>query len=74
MDLPGKRNKGLKKLIRRCRKIFRTPENLEHYAPEDFRQAERNFIKAVCTEGKIPDALIAEEPQEDSQPGEHKSA
>lgn len=45
---------GLCKLIRRYRRMFRVPENLNHYAPEDFRRAERGFLKYALREGLGP--------------------
>jgi len=36
---------GIKLLIRKYKKIYRIPENLEHYSEEDFRAAERKFLK-----------------------------
>ena len=36
---------GIRKLYEKCRKAFRVPENLNHYAPEDYKNAERNFIR-----------------------------
>lgn len=46
---------GLRRLIRRCRNEFRNPENLNHYAEEDFREAERKYIR-FCLTGNPPDA------------------
>lgn len=42
---------GLRKLIRRYRRQFRIPENLNHYSREDFRKAEREFLKYALREG-----------------------
>ena len=36
---------GLKSLINRYRKIFRIPENLNHYSDKDYKEAERKFLK-----------------------------
>ncbi len=36
---------GLKSLINKYRKLFRTPENLNHYSEEDYKEAERKFLK-----------------------------
>lgn len=40
---------GLRRLIRQCRNEFRSPENLNHYAEEDFREAERKYIRFCLT-------------------------
>ena len=39
------RNTAQIQLLKRYRKIFRVPENLDHYSREDFRIAERKFIR-----------------------------
>jgi hypothetical protein len=40
---------GLRRLIRQCRNEFRSPENLNHYTEEDFREAERKYIRFCLT-------------------------
>jgi len=39
------RASGLKSLINKYRKLFRTPENLNHYSDKDYKEAERKFLK-----------------------------
>ena len=39
------KNNGIAKLHEKCRRTFRIPENLDHYAPADFKKAERAFIR-----------------------------
>ena len=36
---------GLKSLINKYRKLFRIPENLNHYSDKDYKEAERKFLK-----------------------------
>jgi hypothetical protein len=36
---------GIELLLQRFRKIFRVPENLNHYSKEDYEVAEKKFIK-----------------------------
>lgn len=36
---------GLKRLIDKYRSDFRLPENTEHYDQEDYRRAERKYVK-----------------------------
>jgi hypothetical protein len=43
--------KGLQSLIRKYRSYFRRPENINFYSEEDYREAERKFIK-FCLMGK----------------------
>jgi hypothetical protein len=38
-------DKGIKLLIRKCRDEFRHPENLDFYTHEDYKSAERKFVK-----------------------------
>jgi|WetSurMetagenome_2_1015567.scaffolds.fasta_scaffold09021_4 hypothetical protein len=38
-------NRGIELLLQRFRKIFRVPENLNHYSKEDYLVAEKKFIK-----------------------------
>jgi hypothetical protein len=38
-------NPGVRLLVEYYRSEFRTPENLNHYLPEDLKVAERTFIK-----------------------------
>ena len=42
---------GLELLIRECRKRFRIPENINHYSAEDFREAEKKFLKLCLISG-----------------------
>ena len=42
----GSRSKsGIQLLLEKYRKLFRTPENLDHYLDTDLRKAERKFLK-----------------------------
>ena len=38
-------NRGIQALIKIYKKIFRIPENLNHYSEKDYRNAERKFLK-----------------------------
>ncbi len=42
---------GIELLLKKCREKFRIPENLNHYSAEDYRIAERKFIKYSLQEG-----------------------
>lgn len=44
--------KGLQALIRKYQSYFRRPENINFYSEEDYRQAERKFVK-FCLMGKL---------------------
>jgi hypothetical protein len=50
---------GKERLLEYHRKLFRIPENLNHYSPEDYELAERKFLKCLVLghgsgEGKKP--------------------
>jgi hypothetical protein len=36
---------GKERLLEHYRREFRTPENLNHYSPEDYALAERKYLK-----------------------------
>jgi len=38
-------NKGIKLLVQKCRKEFRRTENTHFYADEEYKAAERKFVK-----------------------------
>lgn len=44
--------RGMKRLVRMGRERFRIPENLNHYSPEDFATAERQFVKECILLGE----------------------
>ena len=43
-------NAGLKALIAYYKELFRIPENLDHYHPEDYKIAEKKFLKYLLYE------------------------
>lgn len=47
------KNKGKILLIAKYRKLFRIPENLNHYDSEDLLNAERKFIKMAVEKGGL---------------------
>jgi hypothetical protein len=44
---------GINLLLKECRKRFRIPENLDYYSDEDFREAEKKFIKLCFMGGRL---------------------
>ncbi len=36
---------GIKMLVEKCRDEFRLPENTDYYTENDYKEAERKFIK-----------------------------
>jgi hypothetical protein len=49
---------GIKLLLRRYRNIFQIPENLNHYSEEDYKIAERKFLKYALGETKVDDQKV----------------
>ena len=45
MDKKSRYKSGIQLLLKKYRKLFRTPENLDHYSETDLRRAERKFLK-----------------------------
>lgn len=43
---------GLKLLLKKYRKIFRIPENLDYYSEKNYQRAERKFLKYALVQGK----------------------
>jgi hypothetical protein len=46
---------GIKRLLRKYRDVFKIPENLNHYSDEDYKIAERKFLKYALGETKVED-------------------
>ena len=46
---------GLKLLVEKYRKIFRVAENLNHYSEENYKIAERKFLKFALSIGDAKD-------------------
>ena len=45
------KDNGLKLLLKKHRKIFRIPENLDYYSEKDYQVAERKFLKYALVQG-----------------------
>jgi hypothetical protein len=52
MDNATRSPHGIELLVERYRKDFRRPENTEYYTEDDYKEAERKFIK-YCLNGKF---------------------
>ena len=44
---------GMRLLLKRYRKIFRIPENLDYYSRPDYKDAERKFVKYMLIENPV---------------------
>jgi hypothetical protein len=45
-------NSGIQLLLKRYRSLFQISENLNYYSREDFKVAEKKFLKFLLMEGK----------------------
>ncbi|MGD9369179.1 MAG: hypothetical protein PVH87_25960 [Desulfobacteraceae bacterium] len=43
-------NQGIELLVEKCRNEFRRPENTDYYTEDDYKEAERKFVK-FCLNG-----------------------
>jgi hypothetical protein len=44
---------GIQLLLKKYKKLFRIPENLNYYSHKDFRMAEKKFIKYAIGAGGV---------------------
>ncbi|MEN8246907.1 MAG: hypothetical protein ABFS43_18615 [Thermodesulfobacteriota bacterium] len=51
MDSRNHQNSGMERLLHQGRRRFRIPENLDYYSPEDFKAAEKKFLKLCLIKG-----------------------
>ena len=51
-------NTGIRLLLERYRTAFRIPENLEHYSEEDYKKAERRYLKYAIEHGAIESGKV----------------
>lgn len=49
-----KTNTGIQNLLDFYRSVFEIPENINFYEPEDFKAAERKFLKFCLHKGGYP--------------------
>ena len=42
---------GIQSLLNFYRSMFQIPENIDYYSPEDYREAERKFLKFCLMSG-----------------------
>ncbi len=49
MDNSSNTDQGIRMLIQKCRKEFRRPENINYYTENDFKEAEKKFLKYCLT-------------------------
>ena len=43
-------NQGIRLLIQKYRNEFRRPENIDYYTEDDFKEAEKKFVKFCLTD------------------------
>lgn len=49
MDNSSNTDQGIRMLIQKCRKEFRRSENINYYTENDFKEAEKKFLKFCLT-------------------------
>ncbi len=49
MSILQEHTNGLKRLVEKCRNEFRRPENTEFYSEEDYRKAEKKYVRFCLT-------------------------
>ena len=49
MDNASNTNQGIRLLIQKCREEFRLPENSDFYSENNYREAERKYVKFCLT-------------------------
>ncbi len=53
MEKDYSKDAGIKALIKKYKKSFQIPENLNHYSQKDYKKAERAFIKQALIDGEF---------------------
>jgi hypothetical protein len=51
MEIKGKKGSGVKLLREMYRNKFRIPENTDHYSEEDYKKAEKKYVKLCLMTG-----------------------
>jgi hypothetical protein len=51
MDFQDRSPHGIRQLVQKYKQDFRIPENLNHYADEDYHAAEKQFVRFCLKNG-----------------------
>jgi hypothetical protein len=51
MDIRDRNLRGVRQLVQKYKQEFRIPENLNHYADEDYRTAEKQYVRFCLKNG-----------------------
>jgi hypothetical protein len=62
MDQRRMKINGIELIIKKYKKEFRIPENLNYYSEEDYQKAEKQFIRFCLATGRRSDILSEDEP------------
>jgi hypothetical protein len=49
MDNSANTDQGIRLLIQKCRNEFRQSENIDHYTENDYKEAEKKYVKFCLT-------------------------
>jgi hypothetical protein len=52
-----KENDGIDLIVKKYRKKFQIPENINHYSEEDYKSAERKYLKYILKHGSTKSHL-----------------
>ena len=63
---------GIQRIVNRYKALFRIPENLNFYAPEDLLTAERKFLKFAIMNGGF-ETLQTSDSVGNQQTNQHRS-
>jgi len=47
------KNAGIKLMLKKYKKVFRVPENLNYYSNKDYQIAEKKFLKYALLKGIV---------------------
>ena len=59
MDSEDRAPEGIKQLVQKYKQEFRIPENLNHYAVEDYRAAEKQFVRFCLKNGCVSETNLS---------------
>jgi hypothetical protein len=63
MDPDGRAEEGIKQLVQKYKQEFRIPENTNHYGGEDFRLAEKGYVKFCLKNGRATGTDFSKPPE-----------
>jgi hypothetical protein len=62
MECQNRAQQGIKQLVQKYKQEFRIPENTDYYGGEDFRIAEKRFVKFCLKNGRALETYFPKPP------------